>query len=44
MNEAKLGLTDVLALDRTRLAAERTLSRTWPLVHLIICSLQNQMI
>jgi putative membrane protein len=25
MNEAKLGLTDVLALDRTRLAAERTL-------------------
>jgi putative membrane protein len=25
MNEAKLGLTDILALDRTRLAAERTL-------------------
>jgi putative membrane protein len=25
MNETKLGLTDILALDRTRLAAERTL-------------------
>ncbi len=25
MNETKLGLNDILALDRTRLAAERTL-------------------